>query len=177
MQVNADTLNGRWYGLYANDGAANRNQRFYYQNLHDDVARNKLYTATITRKDNDWIIADEKQPEGTAIYLQGGFLLNKENGLPFHIAGDFLLVHKDIIGREGKVSLTRIHPNVEQVWTIQTGLKEFYDWQQQGQTLVITGTDNKELSSAEVNLLLVINLQSGAIAAYDYFTDKLRTMK
>ncbi|MBK7561261.1 MAG: hypothetical protein IPI68_06975 [Chitinophagaceae bacterium] len=177
MRVNCDTLNGRWYGLYTNDGLTKLSPQFDYQTVQDEAARSKLYTAALTQKDTYWVIADEKQPAGDAVYLQAGFLLNKETGLPFHFNGDFLIVHKDLIGNEGNVQLTRINTNGRQLWTLKTGLKEFYDWQLQGHTLVVTGTDNKNLGSGEVNLLLVINLQKGTVAAYDFFMDKTRAVK
>ena len=63
------------------------------------------------------------------------------------------------------------------VWTLNTRLKEFYDWQLKFNKLVITGTDNKNLSSGEVNVLLIIDMQNGKIAAYDFFTDKVKKMK
>ncbi|MBL0274328.1 MAG: hypothetical protein IPQ06_14970, partial [Chitinophagaceae bacterium] len=135
MRVNCDTLNGRWYGLYTNDGLTKISPQFDYQTVQDEAARSKLYTAALTQKDTYWVIADEKQPAGDAVYLQAGFLLNKETGLPFHFTGDFLIVHKDLIGNEGNVQLTRINTNGRQLWTLKTGLKEFYDWQLQGHTL------------------------------------------
>lgn len=177
MRVNCDTLNGWWYGLFTNESLTRLSPQFDYQTVNDETARSKLYTAAVTQKDNNWVIAEEKQPSGDAVYLQAGFLLNKKTGLPFHLTGDFLIVYKDLIGNEGNVQLARIHTNGRQVWTINTGLKEFYEWQLQGQTLVVTGRDNKNLGLGEVNLLLVINLQKGTVAGYDFFTDKTREVK
>lgn len=177
MRVNCDTLDGQWYGLFTGEEIIQVNPKFDYRTINDDAARNKLFTSSMTQKNNNWIIGDEKKKTGDAVYLQGGFLLSRETGLPFHVPDGFLIVHKDIIGNEGKVQLTRININGKQLWTIQTGLKDFYDWQLQGQQLVITGTDNKNLSSGRVNLLLVINLQNGVVSAYDFFTDKVRVMK
>ena len=174
MRVNCDTMDGQWYGLFSNEEITKVSQQFDYRTVNDDAARNKLFTAAITQKNNNWIIGDEKKKTGNAVYLQGGFLLNRETGLPVHLPAGFLIVHKDIIGNDGKVQLTSINTNGEQAWTIPTGLKEFYDWQLRGHQLVITGTDNKDLGAGRINLLLVINLQNGAIAAYDFFEDKVR---
>ena len=174
MRVNCDTMDGRWYGLFTQEEITKVSQQFDYRTVNDDAARNKLFTAAITQKNNNWIIGDEKKKTGSAVYLQGGFLLNRETGLPVHLPAGFLIVHKDIIGNDGKVQLTSINTNGEQVWTIPTGLKEFYDWQLRGHQLVITGTDNKDLGAGRINLLLVINLQNGAVAAYDFFEDKVR---
>ena len=72
------------------------------------------------------------------------------------------------------MQLTRINTEGKELWSSNSGLKEFYEWQRLGNSLVVMGTDNNKLSSGEVNLLLVINLQTGAMRGYDYFTDKAR---
>lgn len=177
MKVNCDTMGGSWYGLYTNEGIKKINERFNYESGNDETARNKLFTATLTVKDKYWIVAEEKRKSGDGFYLQGGFLLNKESGIPFHLSDGFLLVHKDIIGQEGKIQLTRIRNNGETMWTINTGLKEFFEWQLHGEKLVITGTDNKKLGSGEVNLLLVIEITNGQVVVYDFFEDKMRKLK
>lgn len=177
MLVNSDTLNGRWYGLFTTEGLNKLRDRFDYITQYDDAARNKLFTASLTPKNNDWLIDEERTKAGDAVYLQGGFFLDKETGIPFHVQGDFLIVYKDRIGNEGMVQLARIKTTGEVVWTISTGLKEFNDWQLRGSKLVITGRDNKNLSSGQVNVLQVISLQNGTIAAYDFFADKTKPVK
>ncbi len=174
MKVNCDTMDSRWYGLFTNEEIEKVSKQFDYKMVYGDAARNKLFTTAVTLKDKNWMVDEEKTKTGTAVYLQGGFLLSKEEGLPFHLEDGFLVVYKDIIGKDGKVQLTRINTKGEQVWTINTGLKEFYDWQFKVNKLVVTGTDNKNLSSGVVNLLMVINLQNGKVAGYDFFEDKVR---
>jgi hypothetical protein len=177
MKLNNDTLNGQWYGLYNNEELAKLSDRFDHRTLYNDAARNKLYTAPVTPKDNYWTIGDERREMGTTVFLQGGFLINKETGLPFQLQQDFLVVYKDRIGNDGMVQLARINTTGKQLWTINTGLKEFYDWQLKGDKLIVVGTDNKDLSSGEVNLLQIVNLQNGSVAAYDFFKDKIRNQK
>ncbi|HEV7780855.1 MAG TPA: PA2928 family protein [Chitinophagaceae bacterium] len=177
MKTNTDTLYGRWYALFTNEELEKAGEHFDHQALYNESARNKLFTAVVTLKENNWIIAGEKTTAGEAVYLQGGFLLSKETGLPVHLQNGFLIVHKDRIGNDGVVQLTRITTDGKQMWSISTGLKEFYDWQLRGDKLIVAGTDNKDLSSGEVNLLQVINLQNGAVVAYDFFTDKIRAGK
>ncbi len=174
IKTNSDTMNGHWYGLYNATELTNLNDRFDYRNLYDDAARNKLYTASITEKDNYWIIDESREAVGDVIYLQGGFLLSKETGLPFHLQQDFLVVYKDRIGNDGLIQLARISSSGKQLWTINTGLKEFHDWQVQGTHMLLGGTDNKDLSSGEVNLLQIVNLSNGSVVAYDFFKDKVR---
>ncbi len=177
MKFNSDTIGGTWYGLYSSDEIQKTGDRFRYESNNDETARNKLYTSSLYLKNNYWTVDDEKKKILNAVYLQGGFLLSKETGFPVRLPDGFLIVHKDMVGREGIVQLTRIRFNGEKLWTTNTGLKEFYDWQLPGNKLVVTGTDNKNLGSGEVNVLLVFDLQNGHVAAYDFFKDKAREMK
>jgi hypothetical protein len=177
MKVNCDTMNGNWYGLYTNEAIKEISNLFNYQSGYDETTRNKLYTATLALNEKKWIIAGEKKKTGDEMYLQGGFLLNKESGIPFHLPDGFLLVHKDIIGQEGKILLTHSEITGKTNWTINTGLKDFYEWQLQGTKLVITGVDNKNLGSGEVNVMLVVDITNGHVVAYDFFNDKLREVK
>ncbi len=174
MKVNSDTIGNIWYGLYTNEKVEEVRDRFDYETVNDDAARNKLFTAEITAKEKDWIIADTKSKIGDGVFLQGGFLLNKETGSPIRLTKGFLIVHKDKIGNEGLVQIACISFSGQPLWAANTGLKEFYNWQVKGDKLIITGTDNKNLSSGEVNLLMIINLQNGKKVGYDFFEDKVR---
>ncbi len=177
MKTNTDTLYGRWYALYTNEELEKESERFDHRAAYNESARNKLFTAVVTLKEHNWIVGEEKTTAGEGVYLQGGFLLNKETGLPVHMQNGFLIVHKDRIGNEGLVQLTRVTTEGKQLWSINTGLKEFYDWQLKGDKLIITGTDNKKLSSGEVNALQIIDLVNGGSVGYDFFTDKLKAGK
>jgi hypothetical protein len=53
-------------------------------------------------------------------------------------------------------------------------LTEFEDWIYTGNRLIILGRDNKEISSSNANLLIIIDLQTGKAVKHDYFTDKMR---
>jgi hypothetical protein len=174
MKVNSDTIGGNWYGLYTNEKVEEVRDRFTYETVNDDAARNKFFTAEMTIKEKDWIIADTKSRVGEGVFLQGGFLLDKETGIPIRLPKGFLIAHKDRIGNDGLVQLTHTGFNGQPLWTVNTHLKDFYNWQLKGNKLIITGTDNKELSSGQINALQIINLQNGATAAYDFFTDKVR---
>ncbi|MBL0334692.1 MAG: hypothetical protein IPP73_05005 [Chitinophagaceae bacterium] len=59
-------------------------------------------------------------------------------------------------------------------WEYNTGLTDWTGWMLSGNFLIITGTDEKELSSGEINLLITLNMQNGEAKMYDYFKDKTR---
>ncbi len=177
MKLNSDSMDSRWYGLYTNEELEKISDRFDHHKIYNEAARNKLFTAGLTRKDNYWTIGEPRTEASNAFFLQGGFLINKETGLPFHLHQDFLIVYKDKIGNEGVVQLARIAGNGKQLWSISTELKEFYDWQQAGDKLIVAGTDNKKLTSGEVNVMHIINLRHGGVVTYDFFKDKIRSGK
>jgi len=51
-------------------------------------------------------------------------------------------------------------------------LKKWSDYICTGKQLLIMGTDNKELSSGDCNILWCLDLSTGKAARYDFFTDK-----
>jgi hypothetical protein len=177
MKVNNDTVNGKWYGLYTLEKLRNISTRFDYDNVFEPAARNKLYVASLTPKEQYWEISDEKEKAGEAVYLQGGFLMNKKTAMPVRFDNGFLIVHKNSIDKNGVALLTRINWQSQPLWTVNTGVEEFEEWEISHNHLIITGRDNKELSGGEANLLLIIDLKTGKKVAYDYFTDKVRKME
>lgn len=174
MKLNADTVDGRWYGLYTVEKLEKLQTDFNYESVYEPEARNKFFVAEMVPAGNKWKIADEKEQLGEKVYLQGGFLVNRQTGMPARLGTDFLIVHKTSIGKGGQVLLTRITKENKPVWEINMGLEEFEEWVFTPTRLIIAGRDNKELSSGQVNVLLIIDLQTGKQAAYDYFTDKVR---
>lgn len=181
IKVNCDTLQGRWYGLYTNEELEKLWERFDYRTTHGDAARNKFFTASLAvknpgRKPAEWIIGEEKTKTGNGVYLQGGFLLDKFTALPVRLSNPdgWLVVYKDKIGNEGQIMVTRLDKNGKETWTITSGLKDFFHWEIQGNRLILTGVDNKELSSSEPNVLHIADLTSGQMISYDFFTNKVR---
>jgi hypothetical protein len=181
IQVNSDTFHGRWYGLYTANDLDNLYERFDYRATNNDAARTKLYTAAITarepqKKFSDWIIGAERTLVSEEVYLQGGFLLDKETALPIHLSNPdgFLVVSKDRIGYDGHIVITAINLAGTRRWTVNTGLKEFAHWQVGGNELIVTGRDHKELGSGENNVLHIIDLRNGKVKTFDYFHNKKR---
>lgn len=175
-----DTFNGKWYGLLSAADLEKPDDRLRYRSVYTETARNKFYTAAVTIK-----VASKKSSElmigapvklQEAVYLQGGFLLDKNTALPVHLHnGDgFIVCYRDKVGNTGNIMLSRLDLDGKASWSANTGLTEFEDWIFTGNRLIILGRDNKELSSGNVNLLLIIDLQNGKLAKHDYFTNKMR---
>lgn len=175
-----DTFNAKWYGLLSAEDLEKPDSRFRYRNVYTETARNKFYHAAVTVKDSTrkaielQVAGPEKLHD--AVYLQGGFLLNKTTALPVHLKNDdgFIVCYKEKVGYSSNIILSRVDLKGNNKWTINTMLPEFKDWIYTGTQLVIQGNDNKEISSSNANLLIIIDLLTGKAVKHDYFTDKMR---
>ncbi len=182
IKANMDSFHSKWYGLLTNEELEKLWDQFDYRRIYGDADRNKLYTASLTVKDpskkfSKWVIGEERQKVSDAVFLQGGFLVDIDTGKPIHLSGPdaFLIVLKEQVGNEGKIILTRVGIDGKQSWNVNTGLKEFAYWTIFRQRIYIFGTDNKELSSGEINVLHIIDLTNGNRVTHDYFRDKNRS--
>ncbi len=174
--VDVDTFQGSWYGLKTTAALEKIDDRFRYNHVYGETDRNKLYSAPYTIENNP-----SKFKIGTTlalserVYLQGGFLLNKETAIPIHLtAPGFIICFKEKIGNEGNCMLASVNLQGQEKWSVNCGFKEINDWIYTGQYLIVYGTDNKELSSGENNVMLSIDIKSGKQVTYDFFTDKIR---
>jgi hypothetical protein len=177
IKSNQDTVDAHWWGLYSKTEFEKLYGQVRMEPEYDETARRQLYQATyIEESDGDCRI---KKEEATLVspemfFLQGGFLLDKQTALPVRLQNSHakLVVHKDKIGNEGKILLTRIDQPGKVPWTIKTNLKEWTDWVIAGNRLYIFGADNPALSSNDCNVLFCVDLNNGNTSRYDYFTNK-----
>ena len=171
-----DTLNGEWYGFYSPEEMDKLWERVSDNSVNDETARRSLWVSRYEYKRNDAVIDKQNAAQpGSVDMLDGGFLLDKKTARAFHTTdGAFLVVHREQLGREGKLQVSCMDKTGKLRWTVNTGLTEWADWIFQSGRLFIFGTDNKELSSSETNVLLTIRLDNGQHAAFDFFNNKLR---
>ena len=175
--INQDTVNSQWFGVYSDEELEKLNPRIYVSSENDETANRSLYSGNYqnTNGDNANIIKPTvKKVAGS--FLDGGLLLDKETAHPVKIENKnaFIIVFKNQIGREGTIMLTVAGPQIKYSWTVNTGLTEWADWKYSGKMLYVWGTDNKNLSSGEVNVLHCINLETGSMNTYDYFKKSIR---
>lgn len=175
-----DSFNGRWYGLLNAADLEKTESRFRYRTVTAETGRNKLYSAALTLKDSTAkileLIVAKPEKIADAVYLQGGFLLDRSTALPIQLKNTdgFIVCHREKVGSLGNIILSRVDLTGNIAWTFNTKLLSFNDWIFTGSRLVIFGNDNKELSSSDANLLTIIDLKNGQAVMYDYFTDKMR---
>lgn len=175
-----DTFNGKWYGLLNNEDLEKPETSFRYRSVYTETARNKLYTAGVSLKDSTRkaveLVVGEPVKLSDPIYLQGGFLLNRKTALPIHLKNDegFIVCYKEKVGNNSNIILSRVDLMGDSKWSVNTKLPEFKDWIYTGNKLIILGNDNKEISSSDANLLMIIDLQTGKVVKHDYFTNKMR---
>lgn len=179
LRVNQDSMGSQWFGLYAPAEFRSLSDRFQSHTAYEETARRQLYISEMESGRNGERLINKAAatvPPGQSGFLQGGFLLDKNTARPARLNGNsYLLVHKDKIGREAMILVSRINTQGKTLWTFSTGLTDWADWSITGKSLVLLGTDNKELSANQVNLLLCIDLEKGTGNRYDYYQDKVRT--
>ncbi|MFZ1784722.1 MAG: PA2928 family protein [Ferruginibacter sp.] len=176
-----DSFHGKWFGLLSAADLEKPDTHLSYRSVNSETARNKLYQAPLIRND---LLKKTVEPEigvpekiHDAVYLQGGFLLNKTDALPMHLENEagFIICSREKVGSKGNIILTRIDLKGNARWSVNTLLTEFNDWIFTGKKLIILANDNKEISSGEANLLFIIDLQTGKSVKHDYYTNGMRT--
>lgn len=175
IMLNQDTLNGHWYGLYSPVELNKLNNRLQSQSEFDETARRELYISGYSeiRPGTFELEGPAKVAAGTS-YLHGGFLLDKKNARPIHLSGSsYIIIHKEQIGQQANILLSRVNISGQTAWTCNTRLTEWADWFYTGRQLILLGTDNKDLSSGQVNVLLCIDIATGKTIRYDYYEDKI----
>lgn len=177
IKVNQDTIKGKWMGLYADKEFEQLYDRVLWRTAHEEAARRQLYLGSwVTGRTGDLLI--EKGKTGllapAEFYLEGGFLVDKRTALPIRLSGPdgFIVIHKDKIGRDGLIRVTRIGIDGKAVWNLSSGLIDWVDWLYTGRQLIILGVSNPELSGTQANLLQVVDLATGQVGSYDYFEDR-----
>jgi hypothetical protein len=177
IKTNQDTAGGQWLGIYSTTERDKLRDDVYMHTAYEETARRQLYGSVYTEQANGDSRIDMEQIKilsANNFFLQGGFLLDKQTGLAARVgnSGARLIVHKDKIGNEGKILLTRVDQSGKILWTMETGLKEWLDWVISRDRIFIFGADNPDLSGDECNVLWSVDLTSGKATRYDYFTDK-----
>lgn len=178
IKLNGDTINGRWLGLYSPKEWKTLPARFSYQAINDETARRQLYTSSyFTNRYDDTEIEkkDDALHAQSSTFLDGGFLVNKQSGLPARYRDqNYLVVHKDQVGRDGLIQVSMVDSNGQAVWQYNSGLKEWGNYHVADNWLIILGADNAELSGHDCNLLITINLSNRQAKQYDFFENHVR---
>ncbi|WP_276481771.1 PA2928 family protein [Paraflavitalea pollutisoli] len=177
IKVNQDTIDGRWMGLYDREEFEQLYDRVAWRPAYEEAARRQLYVGEwSTGRNGDLLIDKEKArvqvPD--VYFLEAGFLVDKKTALPIRLSGPagYLVIHKDKIGREGLIQVTRIGLDGKAIWKLSSGLADWVDWLYTGRQLFLLGVSNPELSGTQANLLQVVDLATGKVSSYDYFEDR-----
>jgi hypothetical protein len=175
MGTNLDTTNDVWFAMVNGKELSELSPVIRMGRSHDETARRFVATGRIVTGANDTRQLDTsmraafKEHE----FLDGAFLLDKTTARPLRLPGNaYLVIHKDRIGEEGKVQLTKLLAGGKVDWTRDTGLSNWLDWKLHKNKLIVFGRDRRELTSDECNVLQIINTNDGQYKSYDYFTDK-----
>lgn len=177
IKQNQDTAGGMWYGVYSPSEISKLYDRVTDNAEYDETMRRKFYTGTYSFNRSDDAIIDKKglKPVSSGDFLAAGLLLDKSTARPVKLPGTpaYFIVHKDQVGREGRIQLTKIGLDGRTLWTFNTGLTEWADWKLGSKKIFVFGVNNKSLSSSECNIMHCINLSDGKAVTFDYFKNKL----
>jgi hypothetical protein len=174
-KLNMDTLKGTWFGIYTKEEVTAFGERFQDQPSYADPARRIFYTGKYEFKSDGELRIDRTATTNVSgsFFLNGGFLLDKLTGRPIHLSdASFLVISKDQVGNDGKIIVNRVNGNGKVMWNLNSDLKEWSHWIVAANRLIILGTNNKELSTGNINLLLSVDLDTGLANRYDFFKDK-----
>lgn len=179
IKINQDTINGTWWGLYSGKEMAKLNKSISFSPAYEQDQRRQLYSAKYDSSRNGY--TDMKEPllfasSKASFFLDGGFLADKQTALPvrLHDPESHLLLHKTKIGDDGDMVIGRIDQNGLMVWQMNIGSNKWIDYMIRDNRLILFANDNKEVSSSECTLLMIIDLKDGKMKQYDYFKDETR---
>lgn len=173
IKNNQDTCVGKWFGLYSKEEMQELPDRLSMHTAYGEAARRILYTAPYeadNRGRYNIRLNDAAPLSPESVFLQGGFLLNKQTGLPIrlHDPEGALVVHKDQVGNEGRILLSRIHFDGSLAWTLNTDLYEWIDWQLSGTHLYVSGNHLNKGGNDKVTMMWSIPLATGNATRFFY---------
>ncbi|RYG54659.1 MAG: hypothetical protein EOO01_00900 [Chitinophagaceae bacterium] len=176
VKVNADTAEGRWFGLYSKEEMEELYDRFSYQSAYNERARRQWFTSTYSASKFGEIIFSKDSVTASSEpgrFLNGGLLVNPETAKPLRLDdGSFLILYRNELGGEGRNLLSRVSKEGKLQWTFDSQLKDWEYYIFTGTQLFIVGRDNKELSGDDCNILWCLDLQNGHAEKYDFFKEK-----
>jgi len=79
-----------------------------------------------------------------------------------------LVVHKDQVGNEGRILLSRIHFDCSLAWTLNTDLYEWIDWQLSDTHLYVSGNHLNKGGNDKVTMMWSIPLATGNATRFFY---------
>jgi len=110
VKLNADTADGKWFGIFTPEEIQKLPTRFDYQPAHNEIARRQLYRSKYSIDQNGEILSGKENADVSKsfYFLDGGFLMGEETGKPLHINGSWLVLSKDVIGNDGNIQVNRV---------------------------------------------------------------------
>jgi len=174
-----DSVNGKFYGLLSNSKRKELDDYFRIGTNYDEADRNSLYTGEFSKEIpyHGYMKVDlaSLHKTGNNDFLNGGFLLDFKTARSLRMKDPdgFIIFHRDVIGAEAALQISRIDLQGKVIWGTGTGLPvDLQEVVQSGKYLVLFGVTNSNLSSGNANSMVILNLETGDIKAYDYMKRK-----
>ncbi|MEO8770526.1 MAG: PA2928 family protein [Ferruginibacter sp.] len=179
LQVNQDTFNHQWLGLYSKGEIETINTMLSFTSHYGQDERRQFYNATYGLSRYERFEFDKpvlQVSTANTYYLNGGFLADKETGKAIHLSDPtgYMMIYKKVIGAEGEIFISHISQEGKTFWELNTGVKKWVDYYFAGNILFIFANDNKAIDSGNCSILLIVDCQTGSVKRYDYFKDQMR---
>lgn len=180
LRLNCDTFRNKWYGILSDEEFDRQKDYLNVHNSYGETARSKFYDAPYTYKDTspdaDIKIGKLNLLIDNPVFIQGGLLVDKSTARVVRLTDPdgYIVLHKDKIGEDGLLVLTRVDLKGNILWTTKTSLSNLNDLIVAKEHIVILGSDRRELFGGMSSLFISIDLKTGKSAIYDYFKDEVR---
>ncbi|CAN5779870.1 hypothetical protein BH11BAC3_BH11BAC3_27360 [soil metagenome] len=179
LKVNQDTFNHQWLGIYSSEEIATLYHKVTVMPQSGQDIRRRFYNAvydSVPYRGFEFNMPAIQASTAETYYLNGGFLADKQTAKAIQLnnPGGYLIVHKQIIGPDGAIIASRISKDGQTLWELNTGVNKWIDYTFTGNSLFIFANDNKEISSDDCSIFLIVDCKTGKVIKYDYFKDAIR---
>ena len=172
--INQDTAGGSWWGIYSAVEWTKLDSKFSCSPIYDQNERRQLLKGRCNTIGNHCQIdkGSVRVSSPGVYFLDGGLLADRQTGLPIKMGNNLIVVSKSQVGAAGSIVVSMVRHDGTVAWQTDSGLSNWADWIYTGSRMVIVGTSNSNLSTGQFNLFWVIDLSTGKLSQYDFYTDK-----
>lgn len=135
-----------------------------YLQQKEDVQQKLLIAKVNTDQNNNQTFIENTKTIIPTTFINGGFLLNKQNKKYVSDLSNnlFVIISKSAIGNEGKIVFTGIDKNGKTIWTLNTQTKDIESYTIQGDIIFVLCNEEKDENNTHYcDILYQININTG----------------
>lgn len=165
IKISQIIANDVYYGISDLENI-NKKMKFctaYLQQKYD-VRQNLLIAKVNTDQNNNQTFIENTKSIVPTSFINGGFLLNKQNKSYVSDLSNnlFVIISKSAIGNVGKIVFTGIDKKGNTIWTLYTQTKDIESYTIQGDIIFVLCNEEKDESNTHYcDILYQINIKTG----------------